>query len=832
MAESKTVRKFFGNAGGLDYRRSDLTRDPNNFLALRNVIPTKDGRRETRPGCKILGPEAQYLGLWKYAYANQTTGAVQEELISIDDNLYRLRKNTFTITYSGAAPVCYFTLTLDTSTATFKATIVEGSTTVLDEDLGTGLEVSPVDLGDLKTAIDAVSGFAVTISGVDTVPAAFLPITLVSSMAAAPNTAVLTYCDWQEINSTTSNPFSAYYAARGGDAFQHATFTNFQDCTFIATGYEYLHKYDGQTVYRAGLPQPGAAPSLANGGAGNVDTGSHTYLYIYRQVDNVGNIAESRESTTASITLGGNSIVNTTVTNIAAGSGFNTNCAIVNGLQAGVTTITVDAAHTLKVGDTAYFYDGVSASYVEREITGVAATTITIAGANVNVADNAVISNNLRILIFRTKAGGVDYYQVAEIPNDSINATQVYADNTADANLGAQFFIPSRKHDVLSVKPSYVTSHDGVLCCGGAFSEPNTVFFSYDEDPESFPTASNSFDLPSTVSGPITGLYSDQEFLVVGKQTSLFVVSGGLNDNTFRVEKINEGVIGIASHSSIADIGGGIMFLSNRGWYGLQGGFNLVEIGEPINKIFFDSAASSATTLRPSRSVGILDESSQRYLCFVPTETGTGTATYANENSLTFVYDIVERQWFDFSGLNMGGGAAVYEGGLWWQSKRDDPSLTVTGNLFRRSSTARKEDYADHHLVIAARIEPQWEDGGEPGRLKAIHRVELFNVGTDSYQTAYDVTVKTERDYQYGLPYSTLTIPFNQGGGGAGWGLFFWGLDPWGSPATPLVRPRKLRTDKAKAYRFLFSHGQLHQKMSLSGYAYEISIINPSGMSH
>lgn len=832
MPESKIIRKFFGNAGGLDYRRSDLTRDPNNFLALRNVVPTKDGRRETRPGCKILGPEAQYLGLWKYAYADRTTGAITEELLSIGQNLHFLRSNTFTITYSGAASVCYFTLSLDTSTATFKAVIVEGSTTVLDYDLGTGLEASPIDLADLKTQIDAITDFAATISGVDTVPAAFLPITLVASMAAAPNTAVLTYYDWAQINSTVTNPFSSYFSARGGDAFRHATFTNFQDCAFIATGYETLHKYDGQTVYRAGLPQPSTAPSLANGGAGSVDTGAHTYLYIYRQVDNVGNITESRESATAAITLGGGSIVNATVANVVAGTGFNTNCAIVNGIQAGVTTITVDAGHTMRIGDTAYFFDGVSSSYVEREVTNTAATTITIAGANVNVADNAVISNNLRILIFRTKVGGIDYFQVAEIPNDSINATQVYADNTADASLGAQYFLPQRKHDVLSVKPSYVTSHDGVLVCSGAFSEPNTVFFSSDEDLESFPTASNSFDLPSTISGPVTGLYSDQEFLVVGKQTSLFVISGGLNDSTFRVEKINEGVIGIASHSSIADVGGGIMFLSNRGWYSLQGGFNLIEIGEPVNKIFFDTATSTATTLRAARSVGVFDESSQRYLCFVPTESGSGTGTYANSNSLTLVYDIVEKQWFDFTGLNMGGGAAVFDGALWWQSKRDDPSLTVTGNLFKRLATSRKEDYADHTEVIAARIEPQWEDGGEPGRLKAVQRIEPFNVGTDPYQTEFDLTFKTERDYQYGLAYTTLVIPFNQGASGAGWGLFFWGLDPWGSPASVTVRPRKLRTDKAKAYRFLFSHGSLHQKMSLSGYSYELVILNPAGMSH
>jgi hypothetical protein len=108
--------------------------------------------------------------------------------------------------------------------------------------------------------------------------------------------------------------------------------------------------------------------------------------------------------------------------------------------QVSVSTITVDdgsgGSHTMKVGQTAYFYDSVSASFVTREITAVAATTITIAGAAVTVADNAVISNNLRIMILRTVSTGTIYKFVAEIPNNSFSATQVYTDATADASLG------------------------------------------------------------------------------------------------------------------------------------------------------------------------------------------------------------------------------------------------------------------------------------------------------------------------------------------------------------------------------------------------------------
>ena len=43
--------------------------------------------------------------------------------------------------------------------------------------------------------------------------------------------------------------------------------------------------------------------------------------------------------------------IDVTVANVLASTGFNTNCAVVNGAQSGVTVITVDAFHTMKVGD-------------------------------------------------------------------------------------------------------------------------------------------------------------------------------------------------------------------------------------------------------------------------------------------------------------------------------------------------------------------------------------------------------------------------------------------------------------------------------------------------
>jgi len=832
MAGSKTIVKRFNNFRGKDLRASDLVRDKSFAIDFINSIITKDLSLATRRGSHILGDSAQHLGLSTYTYSDLTTGETKEEIVSISDKLLKRQSNTFTIDYAGAASPVIISVKLDANTATFKCVIIEGTTTVVDEDLGTGLESVPVTLADLKTVIDAVTDFSATISGVTTTPAAFLPITLNKDLAASPNQVVIAYYDWATINSSVSTPFAAYLAARGDAAFEHASFANFQDVLLIATGKEYLHKYDGQTVYRVGLPRP-AAVSLVNSGAGNVDAGTHSWRVIYRQKDNRGNITESKESVGTSLVLGGASNIAVTISNVVAGTGFNTNCATVNGNQVAVTTITVNnSPHTLKVGDTSYFIDRATGLAVERLITSTAATTITIAGGNVNVNNGDAISNNLRILLVRTKVGGNDLFTVTEIPNNSLAATQVYADNIADANLGAQYFIPFKAHDLLDLKPHYVISHQGVPVVGGFESDPNTVGFGNTSDPETFPLATNFFDVASTTSGRVSGLASDEEHLIVGKKDAIYVTTGTLDTNNFSLDKLTEGAIGIICHNTIADIGGAIVFLSRRGWYLVQGGFNLVEVGEPVNKLFYDPVLNTASQLRPERSFAVFDKFSEQYICFIPTESGSNTGRFANSFSAIYVFDTFQQAWIELKGPNMGGGMCVAEDLLWWQSKRSDAALTVTGNLWARSNTGTEYDFADHHEVVNFELGDQWEDAGEPSRLKTALRLRVYNLSQAVIQTPFVFTVKTERDYLKGLADSEFSYSFDIGTSSGGWGYFPWGMGGWGSATVRIPLPKKLRNNKFRSLRFVFTHGKLLQRAAITGYEYELVMPYRGDMTH
>ena len=215
-------------------------------------------------------------------------------------------------------------------------------------------------------------------------------------------------------------------------------------------------------MYRAGMPLPATAATLSLGGTGITDT-AIKYIYLYKQIDNRGNEVLGVESDPSASVSPANQTITGTFSNIVASQEFNTGCAIVNGVQAGTSIITVDAAHTFKIGDTAYFYDTATSAYVERPITATGATTITISGGVVSVADNAVISNNLRIVIYRSTASGNLYYKVAEIPNNSFSATQTYADSLAIASLGTQYVAPIKNRDPLEIFPKYRCVHQGLV---------------------------------------------------------------------------------------------------------------------------------------------------------------------------------------------------------------------------------------------------------------------------------------------------------------------------------------------------------------------------------
>lgn len=333
---------------------------------------------------------------------------------------------TNTINYTTGAYDVNFSASTGAVTASYFTPLTE----ILDIDLGKGYnEATPYLITDLAAALNAVSGVTATTTGDTDQPAAFICLVEETNIANGLNK-TLTYEYSVPLNRTVSSTLSGMVANRADDDFQIPTLAPYRELLFIGTEYDEVHKFDGQTVYRAGMPQ---SERLTNGGVsggGNVDTGTHLYYATYEQVDNQGNIVEGVLSDSLTVTLGADSEVTIAAETLQQGSGWNTNCAISVGDQTGVSTISVDdssgGSHSLRAGDTAYFLenpaaivDGAQAAVNEidvdlghtifvgnkvyfldsnngekriRNVIATTSTTITIDGDPVDVADNAEIS--------------------------------------------------------------------------------------------------------------------------------------------------------------------------------------------------------------------------------------------------------------------------------------------------------------------------------------------------------------------------------------------------------------------------------------------------------
>lgn len=810
MAERK-ITKNFNNFKGRDVRSSDLVRNADYAIEFQNARVVKEDSCVKREGYKIRASKAQYNGLYNYAWNDLTTDETMEEIISLSNNIYRKKEATFTIAYAGAVASVYANIRLDTTTSTFKCIITEGTTDVLSYDLGTGLEASPITLANLKTQIDAVTNFSATISGTTTIPAAFLPITLYADLGSSPKTQILPVYEWEKLNTLVDNIFGTYHGNRGLDSWELASTLNMNNNIYIATGHEYLHKYDGQNVYRAGLPYAETVATLVLSATGYTDT-DVSYIYLYKQVDNRGNIIEGVESDPSAEVSPANQKVAVTVPNIQANAGFNTGCAIVNGAQVGVTTITVDSGHTFKISDTAYFLDGVSADYVERLITATTATTITIAGAAVNVLDNAVISNNLRIVIYRNTAGGSLYYKVAEIPNNSFVATQAYSDALVPASLGIQYIPPTLPRDILDIIPKYLCDHQNLLIT----SSHNTWFFSSFENPEYFPAETNFEQIKNTSAGSIRGIGSDQEHLAIGTSRSLFIVTGDIVAGTARQEDLGRGV-GFACHNSIRIVDSKLVFLSPIGFWALENGYNVYEIGAAINPIFNEVGAPDGERLQLRRAYAVYFDETQEYICFIPAESGSGTSKFVNNNSSAHVFDNFHGSWSEWTGVNMGGGLAIHDENIYFQSKADDSVLTVTGTLFERSILGAPDDYADHHLPIEFKLGTEWMFAGEPSVFKVFLWLKVYNLLRHLLSATFTLSISVEKDLRIGVPWFTFDMDFGAGTSSQGWGYFMWGIDPWGSPQAESTK-QKLKSGKAQSLRYVMTNNILHEKVAISAW--------------
>jgi len=824
------LKKRYTNYYGLDLASNDLVRAENYATDMLNAQYRKNNSIEKRKGYQASGSSKGGLGL--YNYDRVASGLPVSELLVADGSLWKVSNVSLVITYSGADPTILISHFFDTDDSVYRFEIQEGTLMALNQDVGVGFdEAAPVTITQLSAAINLIPNFSSAITGDGSVSAAFLKVTRNAEISGGVYMFTAKYST--EVNKTVTTPFALGLSHFNDANFELMSSSQLSNIILLSNGYDEVHKYDGQTVYRAGLPTPGSV-SQALGAAGAITGTNYYYKAQYLFFDNTGNFTEANVTTTAAGVSPTAQSIDVTVSNIVAGTGFNTNCAIIDGAQVSVNIIAVDngsgGSHTIKVGDTAYFYDSVSVGYVVRLVTAVSASTISVAGLAVTVADNAVVSNNLRIGIYRNPTSGSVpsiFFVVAEIPNNSFSATQVYNDNLTDAQLNAEFIPPITDRST-PPKGKYISSFRNQVIISGNTNEPNTVYFSDIDGPEYFPNiGTNQFDVLSQQGTYITGIAPNNEVFAIFQNRGIHIVSGDIANLNIRVDTISNDV-GCASHHSIQEVRGTLYFLSPQGPRKMVGG----QLPEPLGRALDDPNSKSSridpfldqngiaeyNTFNLRKSIGFHDRSGEKYWLLLAVETVTAGSVFTNANSVVMAYDYTKDAWLKWGTLNFSGGICIHNDEVYFKERAySDFNTALEFKLLKQMSMDDAWDYQDNTGAISFSYSNQWEALGEPSVLKRFLSLRLFSL-EDVLNNALMLTVKTEADYVAGATKANFSYDFSADGYGAS----EYGNEPYGDTFA-LVQKHKLSNGRFRALRAIFENQRPQENVLITGWELEIA---------
>ncbi len=436
-----------------------------------------------------------------------------------------------------------------------------------------------------------VHGLQVAVNGDTDLPAAFLQI-VEPTIIDSNRTFIMDYWYWEKINSTINPPFpgSANIRYQNSPDFENASMAVFDDVIYIVNGWDYPQKYDGQTVYRAGMPIGVRVATADNTtfisqpfSAGD----NYQYATTYEQIDNRGHIAEGEISEIQKWqVMAANAAIDVTLTNLQStvGNNWNTNGALAiggvstsygpdaNGFYYDLTDLY--AGFTLKRGDTAYYGDITSAvmtgppqvdvitlnvmvghgvlpgdrvyfidssnNEISRTIVSVMPTTITIAGDPVSV-DSSIDAAHANILVYKTSLvfGNV---AIVNANQSNVNIIIVDAGHTIQA-LDLVSFVDSsdniQRRNVISITGTSITI-DGIpvsITDGTLIASENLRTNAVNLQRPNANPATLSDGTPGNITNAISNnlrinIYRTKKDEIFGVNGKLFLVASVPNDSS------------------------------------------------------------------------------------------------------------------------------------------------------------------------------------------------------------------------------------------------------------------------------------------------------------
>lgn len=167
-------RQNYENFRGLDLKTSDLTKLRNFAKSCTNGEFSEGFSIRKRAGSHIIGQVGPFLRTYNYSFQDRITGETKQQLLAVNDFLWRYTEFTF-IFGGGIGQSVYYTVTFHQASARFRFTLyVNGIAETLVHpvtgasnaylDLGTGLEepgsANYTSILDLTQAINATATFS------------------------------------------------------------------------------------------------------------------------------------------------------------------------------------------------------------------------------------------------------------------------------------------------------------------------------------------------------------------------------------------------------------------------------------------------------------------------------------------------------------------------------------------------------------------------------------------------------------------------------------------------------------------------------------------------
>ena len=790
--------------GGVNYLMPDTLRAPREAADGKNFVISDAQHLIKRPGWhqksdtsapafglvrfeKQNVAEVLLSGYGNFAYGQDPYGSPnsllygssENQMIGLDSTPKLWTSGSFTVAYSGGG-VSTITVS-NTSDNTIKCVITDTADSTTTIDLGSGNEGSPVTVASLISTIDALSNFSATLNeGTSTTPAAFIDFVDATSLNSGESTD-LTFGEWAAINTTVSAaPLSEIDNQKSLDTFENPSAISIGGSVYISNGFDEIHKYDGLTLYKAGMPTGSAITAAVDtGSTGSAGfSGVYSYKLSYKFLDNNNYTVEghlSSESADVNNSAGPYDI-NVTCTNIIDGAGYKTNCAIIASTHTSTNVgtnqeqVTVDSGHTMQIGDRAYLYDANVPGYATYKVLATTSTTLTLqASSTISVINNQAISGGLRQVIWRTKAGGSVYYRVAEIPNNAFSSTQIYVDEIDDDDLGATYGDGPAKTPGTPPRGKYLTVWRNQLIVAGDPDFPENIYYSeYDGTsilPENFPGV-NVFKITANIqSRSITALATLGRNLFIFTEDETYVCEGNLANDDIRLDRLEGGVGCVANHS-IQNVGNQLIFLSKTGVYAISptsSGYTTKNLSENIQpELLIDANNNFRRSFK--RCTSAFWQNKNWYVLFLPNELTSGNR-YATSSSKVFVYDLEIGQWFPWDNINAEGGMCVFDDGVSgevvWFSSREDTDDTARTSRFH--SLKSELSFNDHTDPVNCEYRAQWDFAKDPKSYKNYFEISLDCLRKSSklaYTPTGDITINLYSDFDATSSISSFDVSY------------------------------------------------------------------------